>query len=178
MASCLASSSWKRWTWMARTRILCSFFSRRSFLSQATTPQPWWPTPSSSSGVLCAGTTSHGTLRSSSSALTESRSSATVGTSWPATSRLTSKSSSRKCSKPSWQDGLTGGCEQIEVWPGHSCLISRLPAKKDGSLNSAGCADMVRVRLFSRRFTVWRHRLKSILRVVADVNVNAYYQQP
>lgn len=101
MASSLASSSWKRSTWTARTLTPCSCFLRRNFPTPVITLRPWWTTPSSSSGVPCAGTTSRGTLRSSSSAPMGNHSSATAGTSWPVTLRLILKSCSRKWSKQS-----------------------------------------------------------------------------
>lgn len=93
MDSSPSFDSLRRWMWTGRMPTPSSSSSGKSCLSPATTQPRWFLTPSWSSGVPSAGTTWPGTLRSSSSGPTASRSSATAGGSWQAASRATSRSS-------------------------------------------------------------------------------------
>lgn len=94
------SNFWRSWKWMVKTPTLCLGSWRRSFLSPATTPCPSWETLNLSSGAPCAGMTSPGTLKSSSSGRTGNHSRGTAEGSSPSTLMPILKSFWREPSKP------------------------------------------------------------------------------
>lgn len=142
MASSQISNFWRSWKWTVRTPTLCSCSSRRSCLSPVTTLCPWWVIPNSSSGVRWTGTTSPGTLRSSSSVRTENRSRDTAEGSSPSTLKLISKSFWRGWNKPG---------KLLVFWPYEINRPFHITCR--WLFDIANCADMIKVRLIFRLFT-------------------------